>query len=294
MNAKKRPGRPRKIKTEEKNNKDEKKKDEDENIVLFLALNSDEENKNTDTKNNNKSEIETSDNKTETKRFIQDDSSDKEEEDEDLTKLMKKNEKKLNKIQNKMSGSSKDIEILLNEIKKKDAIIIKLKEKHQNKNLISSEDIKKTKINYHCTHVKDLNSCKSFEPKNNNLSCWWCDHPFDNIPVYIPDSYKEGNYYVFGNFCSFNCALRYNKEQYKDYKSNTRTSLLHNFKYKLTGDDTPIKPADDRELLKSKGGKMDIKTFRHNFLVNNLNTKLSMPPVIPLIHTINKSSTEKL
>src|SRR5690349_6873648 len=41
------------------------------------------------------------------------------------------------------------------------------------------------------------------------MHCWWCDHQFNNYPCFIPTKYYKKTYYVYGCFCSFNCAMAY-------------------------------------------------------------------------------------
>jgi hypothetical protein len=297
-NIKRKRGRPRKIVDEPIK---DIKKEEDDNIILYLAFNKKNRN-NADKKLNktNKSEINMQsdnivDDDTEImeNRFEDNDTSsiDSEQIDNDY----RISQKKTQKISEKAKKNN-DISGLIMDIQKKDETIMTLKKKLSSMK-IAKENLnltKKSKISYHCTQVKKLNETKNFTPKNTDIHCWWCDYPFDNLPVYLPSSYSDGTFNVFGNFCSFNCAMRYNNERCSDYKCKARNSLLHNMKYKMTGFNTPIKPADDRELLQSKGGPLSITKYRSNFEVPSLNIKLDMPPVIPLVHTITKSITEKL
>lgn len=291
MDVKRKRGRPRKVVNVQKTTREE-----DDNIVLFLDIDSDNDNKNDNKKDNKKLEDnnkklednnETIEN--ESPRFVEDES---DECVENLDKLSKKQKKRTNKLELNTKSSSKDIENLIEEIKKRDKVILKLKSKLQDRNLKGNENIKKSKINYNCVQVKNINTCKEFTPEKTDVHCWWCDYGFDCMPTYLVGSYKDNSYYVYGNFCSFNCALKYNNCQKKDYMTNTRNALLHKFKYELTGNDEPIAEAQDRELLKSKGGKMSIEEYRRNFTINNLKINMSMPPIIPLIHTIEKTISD--
>ena len=160
-----------------------------------------------------------------------------------------------------------------------------------NKNSTNKNNSKmnhKIHINYYCTIVADNYSNDVFIPKETSVKCWWCDEQFNTIPVYIPNGYKNETFYVFGNFCSFNCAAKYNSVILPDYKRCTRHALLENMKNKITGDETPIKFAQPRETLCSKGGPLSIHDFRKDFI--NIDTKcvISLPPMIPLIHVIEQ------
>jgi len=147
----------------------------------------------------------------------------------------------------KSSNQDKNITVLLNEIKKKDAII---------KNLKSVK--KSNMLEYNSVQE---NTCKIM----NNIKCWWCDELFEGTPAHIVNYYVNDVYYVIGNFCSFNCALKHNLKMMKDYKYGSRNALTLNLKHKLTGNDNNIVLAKDREVLISKGGDLTIEQFRNGF-----------------------------
>jgi hypothetical protein len=189
-----------------------------------------------------------------------------------------------------------DVLLLLKHIRKRDALIARLgqdSDRSRRKNpkpgkvnpLHTIKGLSKNNnIEYHCTLV-DVESNKEFTPCSNDLDCWWCDHGFNNTPVYLPKMYRDQKFYVFGNFCSYNCALRYNHEM-KDPKVRARSALLLNMKDKNIGSDIKIKPADRRELLKSKGGPHTIEQFRQGFSSYEESADMDMPPMIPLVHVI--------
>ena len=60
-----------------------------------------------------------------------------------------------------------------------------------------------------------------------NYSCWWCCHKFQTPPCFIPLDYKNDIFYVYGNFCSFNCALSYNFEKQSIRKIQTHLAVSH-------------------------------------------------------------------
>lgn len=189
-----------------------------------------------------------------------------------------------------------DVLLLLKHIRKRDALISRLaRESDGSRRKTSKPGVvnplhvikglsRNNNIEYHC-HLADTETEEKFVPCPNDLDCWWCDHGFDNIPVYLPQMYRDQIFYVFGNFCSYNCALRYNYEM-KDTKVRARTALLVILKDKSIGSDNKIKPADRRELLKSKGGPHTIQQFRQGFSYNEESAEMDMPPMIPLVHVI--------
>lgn len=262
-------GRPRKN-IEKQRKIDQKKADDDENIVLYLALSDDDkiglsdnvpkysassltisEDADANTNNNNINKINTND-------YSSDSSSD--------------SVKKFNP------------NLLIEEIKKRDKIINNLKNK---KNITFN---KTNNINYHCTILADNNTGEIFKPYNTGICCWWCDNSeFNTLPVYMPNHKKNNIYFIFGYFCSFECACIYNFVVLNDYKCHTRYALLNEMKFKITGSNSPIKFAPARELLRSKGGPLSIDEYRSGFTLIDLH--MSMPPMIqfvPLVHSIEE------
>jgi len=104
-------------------------------------------------------------------------------------------------------------------------------------------------------------------PLKSDCWCWWCSHPFDTQPAYIPEHYDNVKdvFYLAGNFCSWNCAKSYLYSQ-KSIKVGMRCSLLSLLRRKLQGKMVRdcIRPAPPREVLKVFGGSLTIEEFRNN------------------------------
>lgn len=265
-------GRPRKnAEKVDQKPKIEKKEKKDENIVLFLALSDEESDDSRDSGEDNRFTV----NDTETKNNIVDSISDSDTDSDSSEDAFNTNNKQLT------------VKMLIDEVKKRDHIIANLRNKSGSV-LSAYSSGKSSNINYHCVQMVNTDTGKSFAPKETKCDCWWCDDTFDDLPAYIVNYYRNGAYYVFGNFCSFNCALTYNIKMLKDFKCNTRHALTNSLRIKVTGNTSPIKFAGDRELLKSKGGKVTIEKFREGFSVMSSNLKMNIPPLIPLVHVIEE------
>lgn len=123
-------------------------------------------------------------------------------------------------------------------------------------------------------------------PDNINICCLWCCHEFDNFPFGIPIKKVDDTYYMFGNFCSGECAAAYNFENTNTCEAFERYSLL-NYLY---SNNKKIKLAGPKLSLKMFGGQLSIKEFRNNNNIYNKNYKLLIPPmisIIPVIEEIN-------
>lgn len=296
-NGKRKRGRPRKSvedNTDGKHKDDDKKEKKDDNIVVFLALSDDESNDsgedNRFTTNDTETHNDVIDSISNSNSDTDSDSDSDNDSDSDSGEI----------------GSEKnmDIKSLIKQIKKKDVIINNLRSKinitGSNANTMNNTSTystghrsfqgnKQPEFKYH--HLKnvitvDSTSGKIIEPETTNIVCWWCDENFTNYPAYIVNRYKNKHYYVFGNFCSFNCAAKYNIKMLKDCSFCTRHALINKLKTHMTGDPSPIKLAADRELLKSKGGMLTIEKFRENFNIISPHISLNIPPMIPLVHIV--------
>lgn len=264
MEQKRTRGRPRKtIKTdtpkkEEQRNKDKK----DENIVLFLALSDSE--KNSDDNNG----------------FTVNES-------EHLSNKIKSVSSN-DDITSESSGEIYDkkqmtIRTLIAEIKKRDVIIGNLKKNRYGGGTYSRDST--TNIEYHSVLMANMEG-GIFKPSKTDKLCWWCNDKFNTLPVYIPNYYKKNTFYVFGNCCSFECAVSYNITHLNDYKCMTRHTLLNSMKYKITGDNTPVKFAPPPELLIDRGGTQTRELYKKNLTHISNKFKINMPPIIPLVHIL--------
>jgi len=134
----------------------------------------------------------------------------------------------------------------------------------------------------------DSNSRKVW-PKNTNIYCMWCCHPFDGIPCAIPERYLENIFHVFGNFCSFNCCASHIFDK-NDNKKWERYSLL-NLMYKKISDNKykKIPMAPPRETLEIFGGHLSIDEYRENNLLGDKVFKIIDPPLISIIPKIEET-----
>ena len=105
--------------------------------------------------------------------------------------------------------------------------------------------------------------------KNNNISdkksaCFWCTHDFDNLPIYIPKYEINGNYNVYGCFCSPECATAYLMEENIDNSSKfERYHLLNHIYSKIYKYKKNIKPAPNPYYTLDKYyGNLSIAEYR--------------------------------
>jgi len=130
-------------------------------------------------------------------------------------------------------------------------------------------------------------------PMSTNIYCMWCCHPFDGPPCALPVRYVDEKFYVWGCFCSFNCAAAYNFKEYKVSEVWERYSLL-NLMYKKIFDKPfiKIKPAPPREVLSIFGGYLNIDDYRKNMIMNDRDYKIIKPPIISIVPKVEESIIE--
>ena len=119
-------------------------------------------------------------------------------------------------------------------------------------------------------------------PIKTEIVCFQCCHPFDGVPVPLPDTYdtRRKVYKCKGNFCSWQCSKSYNLNQTKNFGKGDRNmyiSLLahqtwikyrnntKHFENMKTYCTYNINPAPSRELLIMFGGSMGIEEYRKGF-----------------------------
>ena len=142
------------------------------------------------------------------------------------------------------------------------------------------EKLKKLKKNLRHNNVSDK-AC----------SCFWDSCPFDTPPIYIPKQIKEDKIYVYGCFCSPECALSYLKKENIDSSTMWhRASLLNIIYGNIYNYEKNIKPAPDPFYTLDKYyGNFTISEWRK--LLNNdrliMVVEKPMSKILPEIYEEN-------
>lgn len=109
--------------------------------------------------------------------------------------------------------------------------------------------------------IRHSNGEKREIPKQTNIWCWWCCHPFDTIPRFLPTKHDEirNRFQVIGNFCSWSCVKAYD---INENQNNNGKMLLSSLVKTIHGKTHKIHSAPPRAALKVFGGDMTIEEFR--------------------------------
>lgn len=193
---------------------------------------------------------------------------------------------------------SKKYQKLLEEIKQKDILIRQLNQKLESVNSeksgldIFDSDVQKD-LTKHIIDLKLIDNItnKPLEIEKTHICCWWCTYEFDNYPFFIPEKYYNGKYYVFGNFCSFNCTASYNLSL-EDYKVMERYALLKKL-YEKFIPVNKMKLSPKKEVLTKFGGIVEIDEYRACFTKCEKDYRLNLPPLCFINHIIEEINIEK-
>ena len=140
--------------------------------------------------------------------------------------------------------------------------------------------------------VDFLDKCSNTWTDKTDISCWWCCHKFDHIPLGIPEYINKDKFHLFGCFCSFNCMMAYNLDL-NDYKMWDRQSNIYQMKNKIDPNNkVPINPAPPRQILDIFGGPLTISKYRESFFMLNKEFRYFYPPMISIVGTIEEDNRD--
>ena len=128
--------------------------------------------------------------------------------------------------------------------------------------------------------------------EKSDLDCWWCSHPFETKPCFLPLKYSDEKYYVMGNFCSYNCVVAYSFDL-RDYKVWERYSFIKDIHSKQTGIDKEIFASPRKEVLSNYSRGISIEEYRSTFFKNDKEYNLLIPPLIPITPLIEEELRDR-
>lgn len=137
-----------------------------------------------------------------------------------------------------------------------------------NTNIIDNENDNKNEKISNKTIYNKLKHIQ-FTLHSNNLSnkksnCFWCTYNFDNPVIYIPKSYIDDKYNVYGNFCSPECAVAFLFNEHIDSSTKfERYNLFNHIYANIYNYEKNIKPAPNPLYILDKFmGTLSITEFR--------------------------------
>ena len=77
------------------------------------------------------------------------------------------------------------------------------------------------------SYNKDESQNQSINNNGKSELCWNCCHSFNEHTFGIPMKYIHGIFYIYGDFCSLDCAARYAHDELKEYDFSEIFSLIN-------------------------------------------------------------------
>lgn len=140
--------------------------------------------------------------------------------------------------------------------------------------------------------LKNLEANLHMNNTNNNRSCcFWDTCEFDNPPIYIPTTYINDGYEVYGCFCSPECGVAFLMNQNID--SSTKFERYHLFNHiysKIYDYNKNIKPAPNPYyMLEKYYGNLTIQEYRSLLQHERLFLVIDKPltKILPELHEDN-------
>lgn len=147
-----------------------------------------------------------------------------------------------------------------------------------------SNKLKTLETQLHCNYCE-----------NKQGACFWCTCDFDTTPVHIPKHIMNDAYYVYGRFCSPECAVGYLMNDNLDTSVKfSRYTLLNQMYGKLFGYTKNINPAPDpRYTLDKFCGNLTITEYRS---LSKINKQLFIvdKPLVKLMPELHQDMSDVL
>ena len=125
--------------------------------------------------------------------------------------------------------------------------------------------------------------------------CFWCTYEYDNPCIVIPKYELEDKYYVYGSFCSPQCAAAYLLNERIDTSTKfERYALLNNIYSKVYKYEKNIKPAPNPYYLLDKyQGSLTIKEYR-KLLENDKIITIVDKPLVKVLPSLYEDNNDNI
>lgn len=125
-------------------------------------------------------------------------------------------------------------------------------------------------------------------PKKTDIHCYWCSHSFDNEPCFLPVKEESALYYIYGNFCTPQCALASLLNEHLDSHVRwERMALLHRMYRPSDSAGGRLYPAPPRESLIEYGGVYTYEEFRAHISRGSIRVDIHKPPLVSILGVLD-------
>jgi len=125
-------------------------------------------------------------------------------------------------------------------------------------------------------------------PKTTAVHCYWCSHAFENEPCFLPMKEENQIYYIYGNFCTPQCALASLLNEHLDSHVRwERMALLHRMYRPKDSIGGRLYPAPPRESLVEFGGIYSYEQFRSHITKGSVRVDIHKPPLVSILGVLD-------
>lgn len=127
--------------------------------------------------------------------------------------------------------------------------------------------------------IKNMSARLHMNDVNGRADCFWCTCPYETPPIYIPKSIVNGQYQVYGSFCSPECATGYLFQQKTDQSTKfEQYHLLNDLYGEAYAYKKPIAPAPSPYYTLNKYyGTLTIQEYRQLIKQDNILITVDKP-----------------
>lgn len=133
-------------------------------------------------------------------------------------------------------------------------------------------------------YLKDKDNYKSFH--HDALNCWNCTYLIEDRIKNIPLKYNNNTFYIYGNFCSDTCCIRYITDTFKNNELWEKYGLFKFYNRIIYDKDININIPPNRLTLKKFGGDLEIEDYRN---INDNHLEINTPLIIPVKNIIQNN-----
>jgi hypothetical protein len=125
-------------------------------------------------------------------------------------------------------------------------------------------------------------------PKTTEIHCYWCAHSFPTEPCFLPIKEENNLYYIYGNFCTPQCALASLLNEHLDSHVRwERMALLHRMYRPIDSAGGRLYPAPPRESLIEFGGIYTYEEFREHITKGSIRVDIHKPPLVSILGVLD-------
>ena len=164
-----------------------------------------------------------------------------------------------------------------------------------NNNNNNNKELEEQEIKLLWRKLKDLETSLINNVVGKKSCCFWCTHDYDNPCIVIPKYELENKYYVYGSFCSPQCAAAYLLNETIDTSTKfERYALLNNIYSKVYNYEKNIKPAPNPYYLLDKyQGSLTIKDYR-KLLENDKIITIVDKPLVKVLPSLYEDNNDNI